>query len=122
VLPHSYIDGFYTFWVCQPNPWPDLSQIKVPILFFWGTSDPLTHSGDIQSKYDSVTNAPAAKAALTGGAHAIETPYYAYIVAWFKYTLEGDALARTAFVTTSSGTPELSRNSSFQLFAGKRLP
>ena len=120
-LPGAYIDPFWAFWVC-PSPGPDWGRLTAPTLFLWGSADFLTTGGQVQRTYDAVTAAPTARASLVGGCHCIEDAYLPYMVAWFDYTLGGDALARSAFVSTSGAAPELARNPEFQSTAFKGMP
>jgi dienelactone hydrolase len=103
-------------------------QVDEPILFFFGTADVFTDNAGQTTFFNHVTG-PAAKAALVGGGHggglggpAIDepdNPYQGYLVAWFKYTLEGDQFARRAFV----GSPaEISTDSAFTNWQAKNLP
>ncbi len=107
------------------TPVPDMSTwpTSVPIWFSRGTSDRLiaTEAAAL-NWYNSVPGA-AAKASLKKANHnAIQDDnngYQGYYVAWFKYTLEGDSFARTAFV---GNPPEINTNGSWQDQAQKNLP
>jgi hypothetical protein len=108
---------------CTPS-W----HIDEPIMLFFGTADILTSDAGQTVFFNHVTG-PAAKSALVGGGHggglgspAIDepdNPYQGYLVAWFKYTLEGDQFARRAFA--GSG-PEIATDAGFTHWQSKNLP
>jgi hypothetical protein len=117
--------------IALPNPmwWstpvPDMSQwpTTVPIWFARGSNDTfIATESAAQTWYNSVPGA-AAKATLIGADHntiqSANNGFQGYIVAWMKYTLEGDAYARGAFV---GSPPEINGNSAWQNQAEKNLP
>jgi dienelactone hydrolase len=103
-------------------------QIDEPILFLFGTADILTSDAGQTVFFDHVTG-PAAKAALVGGGHGgglgspavdePDNPYQGYLVAWFKYMLDGDQFARRAF---AGSPPEISTNPAFTYWQSKNMP
>jgi pimeloyl-ACP methyl ester carboxylesterase len=107
------------------TPVPDMSEwpTSAPIWFSRGTSDRLIATeAAAQNWYNSVPGA-AAKASLKRAKHNHvqddNNGYQGYYVAWFKYTLEGDSFARSAFV---GSPPEINENGSWQDQAQKNLP
>jgi hypothetical protein len=109
------------FW---SHPEPSYSAITKPVAFFTTTGDRLI-SPDSASTYFYNKVPKAAKAAWAGGDHNtiqnLNNPFYGYSTAWWKYTLEGDACARSAFVTTNGIAPEVSRNAAWRNWASKGL-
>lgn len=99
------------------TPVPNFAQVQDPLFFASGTTDGFTSQESQQDYYDEVPG-PAGKAALVGNGHegGADT---SYAVAWFKYTLEGDQFARSAFAGSS---PELASNPAWTNWASKNLP
>jgi hypothetical protein len=107
------------------TPVPDMSTwpTSVPIWFTRGSKDTFIATESAAVTWYNAVPGPAAKATLIGADHnTIQTAnngYQAYYVAWFKYTLEGDSFARTAFAGAS---PEVAANAGWQNWAAKNLP
>lgn len=102
------------FW-----PLPDFGQVQDPLLLASGTADFLVNEEEQKRHFDAVPG-PAAKAAAVGANHpGTMEASLGYATAWFKYTLEGDQTARSAFAGDS---PEIASNSSWTNWAGKNLP
>ena len=110
------------FW---SHPEPNYAAITQPVGFFTTTGDRLI-SPDSANVYFYDRVSKAAKAAWIGGNHNtvqdLNNAFYGYSAAWWKYTLEGDACARSAFVTTGGIAPEVSRNTAWRNWASKNLP
>jgi hypothetical protein len=109
-----------SFW-CGCNT-PNYALVTDPIVFLSGTSDFLTSASEQTFFFNSVAG-PAAKAAAVGADHnATQTASRGYLTAWFKYTLEGDASARRAFVATGGSPPQISTDPQWTNWAAKNLP
>lgn len=118
-----------TIGVALVDPWlhvwgapPDFSRVRAPTLLLSGASDWLTTQTQ-QTTYYNQTPGPVSKAASIGTDHnTINQPGHGlgYTTAWFRYTLDGDTLARSAFVA-SSPAPEVSRNTGYSNWAAKNL-
>lgn len=107
------------------DPWahiwgapPDMTQVDNPVFLASGNTDWLTLQPQQQTYYDQISG-PAAKAALVNTGHESGGNDIGYAIAWFKYTLEGDDFARSAFVGNS---PEIASNSNWTNWASKNLP
>jgi hypothetical protein len=114
----ALVDPTFQYWSgFQPS---DFSQVQDPLFLISGTADFLTSQEWQQTYYDRVPG-PAAKAALVGVGHNPEGRDLAYGTAWFKYTLEGDPFAGSAFVATGGNPPEVSTNPAWTNWAAKNL-
>jgi hypothetical protein len=109
------------FW---SHPEPNYAAITNPVALLTTTGDRLI-SPDSASVYFYNKVPKAAKAASNGGDHNtiqnLNNAFYGYSTAWWKYTLEGDACAKSAFVTTGGVAPEVSRNAAWSRWAAKGL-
>lgn len=107
------------FW--WSTPLPNMANLTVPIFFVRGSSDFLATESKAVNWYNQVAH--AAKASLKGTGHneiqKVDTRLQGYITAWMMYTLQGDAVARGAFV---GSPPELNTNTAWQHQAEKGLP
>lgn len=113
----ALVDPQYHIW----GPPPSFTQLRAPIFFLSGTNDALITQSQQQSYYNQVPGA-AAKAARKGADHNNigQTDYgLGYTTAWLKYTLEGDGLARSAFV---GNPPEINADTNYANQAEKNLP
>ena len=99
---------------------PRLNDVKGAVFLASGCEDPLTTN---QDNYFEELLTPVVKACRAGATHAtMVTASLGYTVAWFMYTLRGDARARSAFLTTDAQDPELSRNPRWLGWRSKLLP
>lgn len=117
ILAWAFVDPIWHFW----GQLPDFNQVQGPIFFASGTSDFLATQTWQQNFYNEVSG-PAAKAALDGVGHDPAARERGYATAWFKYTLEGDSFARSAFVATGGNPPQISADPDWTNWAGKSLP
>jgi hypothetical protein len=102
-----------------PMVLPQFAEVRTPVFFMAGSLDFLTAPTHQQNYFNQVSG-PAARAMRKLADHSnIDEASYAYGVAWFKYTLEGDAEARNAFAGAS---PELNTNPDWENQAEKNLP
>ena len=105
--------------VLHDNDQPRLGDVKGPVFLASGCDDPLTTN---QDNYFDQFATPVVKACRVGAAHGpMVEASRGYAVAWFMYTLRGDAQARGAFVA-SNGRPEISLNPLWQGWRSKQLP
>ncbi len=103
---------------------PDLSTIYQPVFQINTTGDFLISTFWSQLTYDGELTGPAVRAQFVGGDHNTiqapgPNPLAGYLTAWFMYTLQGDAVASSAFVESS---PELNTNLKWINQAEKNLP
>lgn len=113
----ALVDPYLHIWGAPP----DFSRVRAPTFLLSGANDWLTSQAQQTTYYNQIPGA-AAKAASIGTDHnTINQPGHGlgYTTAWFKYTLEGDALARRAFVNSSP--PELNTNTGYSNQAEKGL-
>jgi hypothetical protein len=101
---------------------PNWAQVTKPVFFLSATGDWLCSQSQQTTYYNSAAG-PAAKAALKGGDHNViqkaSNAQLGYFTAWFMYTLQGDATARSAF---AGAAPELNGNTAWTNAAEKLLP
>lgn len=98
---------------------PALRELTGPVFLASGCDDPLT---TWQDNYFDEFVTPVVKACRVGTAHvAMAAATHGYAVAWFMYTLRGDARARGAFVA-ADGRPEIALNPLWQRWRSKQLP
>jgi hypothetical protein len=110
------------FWFSDQAQMPDFTKLTHSVFLVSGTSDFLCSAAQ-QTTYYGKLPGPAQKAALKGGGHNViqgSTPnlQQGYVTAWFMYTLQGDAVARSAFVGTA---PEINGNTGWANQAAKGL-
>lgn len=116
ILSNGAIDS--TVAVALVDPWahiwgppPDFSRVRAATFLLSGTADSLTNQAQQTTYYNSIPG-PAAKAGSVGSTHNDIGQVgrgLGYTTAWFKYTLEGDQVARRGFV---GNPPELTAESS----------
>lgn len=100
------------------------NDVDQPTFYMAGSLDFLATSD--QQLFFDLTAGPSVKAALLWGGHndiqdgGNPAALLGYITAWFKYTLEGDTFARTAFVGSSPS--ELEENPAWSNQTQKALP
>jgi hypothetical protein len=126
-LPNEELCG------CQPEDLIDFSELSDPVFLMRGTEDWIAGE-HTQTMVLDESSGPVAKAALVGACHGgtifgfpfdcggidvVDNGFQGYLVAWFKYTLEGDQFAGDAFVGSQ---PELSTNSAWTNWASRDLP
>jgi hypothetical protein len=107
---------------------PTTSGLTPPTLFIRGSTDGLaTQSG--QNGYYNNKSGAAARATLTGADHFNLAGATGYLTAWFMYTLNDDAYARTAFVGSTAPLgcaalvkPEICTHTGWSNVAVKSLP
>jgi hypothetical protein len=105
-------------------PRPDWSKVDKPTLMMHGSLDFIATQPEQQNYYNQI-NGPAAKATRNGADHNGADPdgtggvSDGYGIAWFKYTLDGDDQARSAFAGDS---PEINDNPDWANQAEKNLP
>jgi len=119
----AFVDPFF---FNPADQMPNWSLVTKPLHFFAGSSDFLC-SANAQTNYFNGVAGAAAKASVKGGDHNViqqaNNKMLGYLTAWFKYTLEADAFARGAFVTTAGVAPEINRNTTiWERQAQKNLP
>ena len=99
------------------------SLVNKPVMFMTGGNDWLISSASGNTGYYNQVAGAAAKASLNGAGHnTIQNTgggFLGYSVAWFEYTLRGNATARASFV---GSPPELNTNSAWANQAEKNLP
>ncbi|HST37893.1 MAG TPA: alpha/beta hydrolase [Conexibacter sp.] len=109
-------------WVSRGDEF-DVSQLRGPAFFMGGQWDVLIAGPSVVTGYYRAAGGPAAAAVLRGGDHnTIQRTgggTLGYVTAWLKYTLEGDATARSAF---AGSAPELLTNTLWQNQAVRSLP
>jgi hypothetical protein len=114
----------------MPNPiWVsaehvvNFSLVTNPVMFMTGGNDWLISSASGNTGYYNQVAGAAAKASLNGAGHntiqGTGGGFLGYSLAWFEYTLRGNATARSAFV---GSPPELNTNSAWSNQATKNLP
>lgn len=101
------------------NEVPDLGQLQAPVFFAWGADDFLSLSR-VNDSYNP-TSPPKVMADMVGVGHDTPLDRVPYMIAWFKYTLEGDDFARSAFVATDGNPPEIATNSSWAGYQSQGL-
>jgi predicted dienelactone hydrolase len=115
-LPISLVNPEFHF---PPEQLPHFNEVTTPVFLMAGSADFLTAPGHQQSYFDQL-GGPAVRAMRKGADHnGIIAASNAYGVAWFKYTLDGDAEARGAF---AGATPELNTNADWENQGEKELP
>lgn len=109
-------------WVSRGDEY-DVSQLRGPAFFMGGQWDVLISSASTVTGYYRAAGGPAAAAVLKGADHnTIQRTgggTLGYLTAWLKYTLDGDATARSAF---AGGAPELLTNTLWSNQAARSLP
>jgi hypothetical protein len=105
------------------DPLPGPTQMAgIDVFIVAGTNDFLVTQAENRAFFDTLPDG-AAMGAVVGDGHnsikAANTRSRGYITAWFKYTLEGDGFARTAFAGSS---PELLTRSGWTWQQVKNLP
>lgn len=106
-----------SWWAADSNP--NYSLITNPTTSFWGTSDFLSSAGEKTFFYNSLAG-PTGRVSGVGKDHNnIISASKGYLVAWFKYTLEGDQFARRAFV---GSPPQIATNPDWTGWAAKNVP
>jgi Chlorophyllase enzyme len=113
-------------WFNPASQMPDFDRLTAPVFFATGVSDILSTALAQRAYYDRVPGA-AARAGLAGAGHTtIQQPangFLGYVTAWLRYTLEGDPVARAAFLSSGGdGRPEIETNARWQNQATKNLP
>lgn len=116
----EFVDPFWFFG--NTAQMPSWSQVTKPVFFLSATGDGLCTQSQQTTYYNSAAG-PAAKAALKGGDHKViqkaNNAQLGYFTAWFLYTLQGDATARSAF---AGAVPELNGNTGWTNAAERLLP
>lgn len=111
-----------SLWVGRGDEY-DVSQLSGPAFFMGGQWDILIAPPSVVTGYFRSAGGPAAAAVLRGADHnTIQRTgggTLGYLTAWLKYTLEGDATARSAF---AGSAPELLTNTLWQNQAVRALP
>lgn len=98
---------------------PDWGSFTEPVFYMWGADDIL--SFDRVTAIYNPTAPPKAMVDMVGVGHDIPVDRLPYMIAWFKYTLEGDQFARSAFVGVGGNPPEISTNSAWTNYQSQGL-